>query len=97
MLADFRLPNVEKVTSDDTLLGMASAYCDPYLTWDTVTWLKSITKLPIVIKGIQSGCAYAGSDLRGPRGPRPPINRGPPTKPFKFYFSLMIDAYETTT
>ena len=23
--------------------------------------------------------------------------RGPPTKPFIFYFSLMIDAYETTT
>ena len=23
--------------------------------------------------------------------------RGPPTKPFILYFSLMIDAYETTT
>jgi len=34
-------------------------------------------------------------DLGGP-GPRPPTNRGPPAKPIQFYFSLMIDAYETT-
>ena len=36
---------------------------------------------------------------RGAGGPRhrPPTNRGLPTKPFIFYFSLMIDAYETTT
>jgi len=29
--------------------------------------------------------------------PRPLTNRENPTKPFIFYFSLMIDAYETTT
>jgi len=37
-----------------------------------------------------------GPDLRGGRGrgtgPRPPTNKGPPAKPFIFYFSLMIDA-----
>ena len=33
----------------------------------------------------------------GPGGGRPPTNRGPPTKQFISYFSLMIDAYETTT
>ena len=41
-----------------------------------------------------------GPDLRGAGGPGPcrhPTNREPPTKPFIFYFSLMIDAYETTT
>ena len=31
------------------------------------------------------------------RGSRPPINRGLPTKPFQFYFSLMIDVYEITS
>jgi len=31
------------------------------------------------------------------RGPRPPTNRVPPNKPFIFYFSLMIDAHDTTT
>jgi len=35
-----------------TLVGLASAYIDPNITWETVTWLKSITKLPIVLKGI---------------------------------------------
>jgi len=40
-----------------------------------------------------------GAGFKGGRGPghRPPTNGGPPTKPFIFYFSLMIDAYETTT
>jgi len=38
------------------------------------------------------GVDSAGLDLRGPA-----TNRGPPTKPFIFYFSPMIDAYETTT
>ena len=37
-----------------------------------------------------------GPGLGEARGPAP-INRGPPTKPFQFNFSLMIDAYETTT
>jgi len=30
-------------------------------------------------------------------GAQPPINKGHPTEPFIFYFSLTIDAYETTT
>jgi len=33
----------------------------------------------------------------GGAGTTPATNRGPPTKPFMFYFSLKIDAYETTT
>ena len=38
----------------------------------------------------------AGPDLRGVPGgpsPRPPTNRGPPTKPFIFYFSFMTVAF----
>ena len=40
-----------------------------------------------------------GPDLRGAGGaePKPRSNRRHPTKPFQLYFSLMIDAYETTT
>jgi len=45
-----------------------------------------------VLALITTGFKGAG----GP-GPRPPTNRGPPTELFIFYFSLMIDAYETTT
>jgi len=40
-----------------------------------------------------------GPDLGwGARAPcRPPTNRGPSTKPFLFYVSLMIDVHKTTT
>jgi len=42
---------------------------------------------------------FTGPDLRGQgdTGPKHPTNRRPPIKPFIFYFSLVIDAYETTT
>ena len=35
----------------------------------------------------------AGPDLggsQGAQGPRPPTKRGPPTKPFNFYFAITI-------
>ncbi|XP_065907378.1 2-Hydroxyacid oxidase 1-like isoform X2 [Dysidea avara] len=28
---------------------------DPKLTWDTITWMKSFTKLPVIVKGILTG------------------------------------------
>jgi len=28
---------------------------DPKLTWDTITWVKSFTKLPVIVKGILTG------------------------------------------
>jgi len=28
---------------------------DPKLTWDTITWLKSFSKLPVIVKGILTG------------------------------------------
>jgi len=40
----------------------------------------------------------AGPDLRGDPGgpgPRPPTNRGPPTKPVIFYLSFMLVVYKT--
>ena len=33
----------------------ASSLFDPSLTWKDIDWLRSITKLPIVIKGILTG------------------------------------------
>ena len=66
--------------------------------------------VPIVTDSDIPGCAVAracanpellpGSDLRGPRGPGLQAfhyKRGPPPDQlFIFYFSLMIDGYETT-
>lgn len=31
-----------------------SSFIDPSLSWDDLTWLKSVTKMPIVLKGVQS-------------------------------------------
>ncbi|CAN7944529.1 unnamed protein product, partial [Ixodes hexagonus] len=47
------LSSVSGVTPDDLLPGVPyQGYLDPSLTWDDVAWLKSITKLPVVAKGI---------------------------------------------
>jgi len=40
------------------LLAFSNPLIDPYITWDTVTWLKSVTNLPVVVKGILSGHCY---------------------------------------
>ena len=77
------------------------------MTMNAVTYLK-LQEDDAKLIAFGNGCsavmeqcksaAMPGPDLRG-RGPGPrlPSNSAPPTKPFVFYFSLMIDAYETTT
>lgn len=30
-----------------------SGYQDPNMSWEDVTWIKSITKLPVIVKGIR--------------------------------------------
>ena len=54
MVVDVRLPNVEKVeeTLDERTIRTR---VNPDNTWDTVTWLMSITNLPVVVKGILTG------------------------------------------
>jgi len=39
----------------NTFRGLANNYLDPSLTWDDVHWLKSVTKLPLWLKGILRG------------------------------------------
>ncbi len=34
---------------------MLTAFLDPALQWSDVDWLSGITKLPIVLKGVQTG------------------------------------------
>jgi 4-hydroxymandelate oxidase len=43
------------VVAPDNESGLAayfSTLLDPSLTWDAITWLRSITKLPVIVKGI---------------------------------------------
>ena len=55
--------NVQKTTSagvkkPQAQAGMAkalSSFIDPSLSWSDIDWFKSITKMPLVLKGIQTG------------------------------------------
>ena len=54
--------------------------------------------VPVVIYEVQSPYSYVvkfragfrGGGGQGAQGPRPPTKRGPPTKPFNFYFAFTI-------
>jgi len=56
-LVEFRLPNVENLSTGHRMVDLFKAYIDPSITWDTVSWLKSVTSLPVVVKGILAGKA----------------------------------------
>jgi 4-hydroxymandelate oxidase len=39
-------------TSDSGLAAYVAELLDPALTWDVIAWLRSVTKLPVLVKGI---------------------------------------------
>jgi L-lactate dehydrogenase (cytochrome) len=48
--------NVQSGQATDTSQGAAraiSSFIDPSLSWDDIPWFRSITKMPIVLKGVQ--------------------------------------------
>lgn len=49
------LTDSNKVNRSQGAARAISAFIDPSLSWKDVAWLKSITRLPIVLKGIQTG------------------------------------------
>ncbi|CAO3657466.1 unnamed protein product [Mucor hiemalis] len=46
--------NATQVDRDSGAARAISKFIDPSLCWDDVAWFKSITKMPIIIKGIQT-------------------------------------------
>ncbi|MBT5390180.1 MAG: alpha-hydroxy-acid oxidizing protein [Alphaproteobacteria bacterium] len=48
----FKLPELENVVNFPSPAAAFSALLDTNLTWDDVAWVKSITKLPIILKGV---------------------------------------------
>ncbi len=40
------------VADESGLAAYVAQQLDPALTWDAITWLRSITKLPVIVKGI---------------------------------------------
>ena len=41
--------------SESGLHRYTQSLIDPKLTWDTITWVKCFTKLPVIVKGILTG------------------------------------------
>ena len=52
---DFKGSGVGQSKKESGLNEYATSLFDPSLTWQDVDWLKSITKLPIIVKGILTG------------------------------------------
>ena len=59
-----KLPEVD----DSGLTGYVNKYLDPSLSWKDIEWLKSITSLPIIIKGISCKEDAALSVIHGADG-----------------------------
>jgi len=45
----------DKVNRNQGTARAISSFIDPSLCWDDIKWLQSITKMPIVLKGVQCG------------------------------------------
>ena len=52
---DFKGSGVNTAKKQSGLNEYASSLFDPSLTWEDVKWLRNVTKLPIVIKGVLTG------------------------------------------
>ena len=44
--------SMQSLQSESALYKYTQALIDSALTWDTITWIKSITKLPVIVKGV---------------------------------------------
>ena len=49
---DIAQSSMESSQSESGLYKYTKALIDSRLTWDTITWTKSITRLPVIVKGI---------------------------------------------
>lgn len=50
--ADAGLEKLGAVSGESGLAAYSASLFDPSLTWEDVAWLKSITKLPVLVKGV---------------------------------------------
>lgn len=46
---------LERVEHDSGLAAYVASLLDPDLTWDDLTWLRSLTSLPVLVKGVVRG------------------------------------------
>jgi len=67
-LRNFEAAGLELGTKGETFAAYASKQLDPSLTWDAVEWLRSQTKLPLLLKGIIAAEDAARAAERGVDG-----------------------------
>lgn len=48
-----KVQETDVVTRDEGAARAISAFIDPSLSWKDLAWFKSVTKLPILLKGVQ--------------------------------------------
>merc|ERR1719395_2702 len=55
MAANVQTRQKEKIPTSQGTTRAISSFIDPSLQWSDMPWFKSITKMPIILKGIQTG------------------------------------------
>ena len=55
---DFKGSGINQAKKESGLNEYVSSLFDPSLTWKDVDWIKTVTKLPVVIKGVLTGCVF---------------------------------------
>jgi len=55
MSANVQTKQKEKIPTSSGTTRAISSFIDPSLQWSDMPWFKSITKMPIILKGIQTG------------------------------------------
>merc|ERR1711972_258279 len=55
MSANVQTKQKEKIPTSQGTTRAISSFIDPSLQWSDMPWFKSITKMPIILKGIQTG------------------------------------------
>jgi 4-hydroxymandelate oxidase len=53
-IGEIELPILEVAAGESALSASADVLIDPSLTWDVIDWLRSVTSLPIIVKGIMA-------------------------------------------
>jgi len=53
-IGEVELPAFDVEAGESELSASADALIDPALTWDVIAWLRSLTSLPVILKGIMS-------------------------------------------
>merc|ERR1719428_877955 len=53
--ANVQTKQKEKISTNQGTTRAISSFIDPSLQWSDMPWFKSITKMPIILKGIQTG------------------------------------------